>query len=109
MREIDDNGDEFVWFQFRSDFRRSQEIPDKISSVANLLPMYFHKALPDTFVAKRSGFEFSAKHDPIMVSKQVGDGVPHFRQPLFARRFSLEKRSKDVQMAHLLFTDHSEE
>ncbi|MEA2262789.1 MAG: hypothetical protein QOJ51_5614, partial [Acidobacteriaceae bacterium] len=47
--------------------------------------MYFHKALPNTFASKRSGLEFSTKHDPIMVRDQIGDSVPHLFQPLFAR------------------------
>ena len=102
MSEINDNRDEIIRLQSRTDFRRSQEVSDKISSVANLLPMHFHKALPNTFVAKRSRLKFSAKHDPIMVSKQVGDGVPHLLQPLFARGFFIEKRSKNIQVARLL-------
>jgi hypothetical protein len=51
MSEIDDNRDEIIRLQSRSDFRRSHEISDKLTTVANLLPMYFNKALPDTFVA----------------------------------------------------------
>src|SRR6476661_6769708 len=109
MSEIDDNRDEIIRLQSRSDFRRSHEIPDKLTSVAKLLPMHFNKALPDTFVAKRSRLKFSAKDDPIMVSKQVGDGVPHLLQPLFARGFFTEKRSKEIQVACLLFADYSEE
>ena len=33
----------------------------------------FNKALPDIFISKSPSLEFSAKHDPIMISKQVGD------------------------------------
>src|ERR1700757_1781146 len=71
--------------------------------------MYFHKASPDTFASKRSGLEFSTKHDPIMVRDQIGDSVPHLLQPLFARGLCLEKRSKVIHVARLLFTDYSEE
>ena len=63
MSEIDDNGDEVIRLQFRGDFRRSQEVPDKFTSVAKLLPMHFHKALPDTFASKSSDLEFSTKHE----------------------------------------------
>src|ERR1700730_6769280 len=82
VSEIDDNRDEVIRLQFRSDFRRSQEIPDKLTSVAKLLPMHFNEALPDTFASKSSDFEFSPKHDPIMVDHQIGNGVPHFFKPL---------------------------
>src|SRR3979411_3297593 len=78
MSEIDDNRDEIIRLQSRSDFRRSQEVFNKLTSVAKLLPMHFNEALPDTFASKSSDFEFSTKHDPIMVRHQVGNGVPHF-------------------------------
>ena len=84
MSEIGDNRDEIIRLQFRSDFRRPQEVPDKLTSVAKLLPMYFNKALPDTFASKSADLEFGTEHDPIMVSHQVGNGVPHFFQPLLA-------------------------
>jgi hypothetical protein len=84
MSEIDDNRDEFIRLQSRSDFRRSQEVPDKLTSVAKLLPMHFNKALPDTFASESPDLEFSTKHDPIMVCHQLGNGVPHLFQPLFA-------------------------
>src|ERR1700758_2343971 len=84
MREIDDNRDEIIRLQFRSDFRRSHEVPDKVASVAKLLPMHFSKAFPDMFASKCSDLEFSTKYDPIMVDHQAGDGVPHFFQPLLA-------------------------
>src|ERR1700757_1144872 len=71
--------------------------------------MYFHKVLPDPFASKRSGLEFSTKHDPIMVRDQIGDTVSHLLQPLFARWLFLEKRSKDIQVTRVLFTDYSEE
>src|ERR1700732_2472979 len=70
MSEIDDNRDEIIRLQFRSDLRRSQEVPDKVNSVPKLLPMHFNKTLPDTFASKSSDFEFSAKDDPIMVRHQ---------------------------------------
>jgi len=78
MSEVDDNGDEIIRPQFRSDFRRSQEVPDKLTAVAKLLSMHFNKALPDTFASKGSDLEFSTEHDPIMVRHQVGNGVPQF-------------------------------
>src|ERR1700722_10229853 len=84
VSEIDDDRDEVFRLQFRSDFRKSQEVLDKLTSVAKLLPMHFDKALPDTFASKSSDLEFSTKHDPIMVRHQVGNGVPHFFQPLLA-------------------------
>ena len=84
VSEIDVHRDEIIWLQFRSDFRRPQEVPDKLTSVAKLLPMNFNKTLPDMFASKSSDLEFSAKHDPIMVRHQVGDGVPHFSQLLLA-------------------------
>ena len=68
MSEIDDNRNELIRLQFRSDFGRSQKISDKLTSVAKLLSMHFNEALPDTFASKSSDLEFSAKHDPIMVS-----------------------------------------
>jgi hypothetical protein len=67
MSEIDDNRYEVIRLQSRSDFRSSQEIPDKLASVAKLLPMHFNKALSDTFASKSADLEFSAKHNPIMV------------------------------------------
>ena len=82
MSEIDDNRNEIIRLQSRSDFRRSQEVPDKLTSVAKLLPMHFNKALPDTFASKSSDLEFSTKHGPIVVRHQVGNGIPHFLQPL---------------------------
>ena len=78
MSEIDDNRDEVIRLQFRSDFRRPQEVPDKLTSVAKLLPMHFNKAVPDTVASKSSDLEFSTKHDPIMVRHQVGNGITHF-------------------------------
>ena len=84
VSEIDDNRDEVIRLQFRSDFRGSQEVPDKLTSVAKLLPMHFDKALPDTFAPKSSDLELSTEHDPIMIRHQVGNGVPHFFQPLLA-------------------------
>ena len=78
MSEVDDNRDEIIRLQSRSDFRRSQEVPDELTSIANLLPMHFNKALPDTFASKSCSLELSTKHDPIMVRIQVGNGVPHF-------------------------------
>src|ERR1700721_1633379 len=108
MGEIDDNRDEIIWFQFRSDFRRSQEVPDKLTSIAKLLPMHFNKAFSDMFASKCSDLEFSAKHDPIMIRHQVGNGVPHFFQPLLARRFFVEQRTKEIQMKRLLLLDYSE-
>ena len=84
MSEIGDNRDEILRFQFRSNFRRPQEVPDQLTPVAKLLPMRFNIALPDTFAAKSSNLEFSTKHDPIVVRHQVGNGVPHFSQPLLA-------------------------
>src|SRR3979411_2951399 len=91
MSEIDDNRDEIIRLQFRSDFRRPQEVPDKLPSVAKLLPMHFNKALPDTFASKSSDLEFSTKHNPIMVRHQVGNGVPHFFTPLPPCRIFLPK------------------
>jgi hypothetical protein len=84
MSEIGDNRDEIIRLQFRSDFRRPQEVPDKLTSVAKLLPMHLNKALPDTFASKSADLEFGTEHDPIMVSHEVGNGVPHFFQPLLA-------------------------
>jgi hypothetical protein len=77
VSKVDHNRDELIRLQSRGDFRRPQEVPDEVTSVANLLPMHFNKALPDTFASKSSNLEFSTKHDPIMVRHQVGDGVPH--------------------------------
>ena len=81
MSEIDDNRDEIIRLQSRGDFRRSQEISDKLTPVAKLLPMYFNKALSDTFASKSSDLEFGTEYDPIVVRHQLGDGVPHFLQP----------------------------
>jgi hypothetical protein len=84
VSKVDHNRDELIRLQSRGDFRRPQEVPDEVTSVANLLPMHFNKALPDTFASKSSDFEFSAKHDPIMVRHEVGNAVPHFFQSFFA-------------------------
>jgi hypothetical protein len=43
-----------------------------------------------------------------MVRNQVGNGIPHFFQPLFARRLFLKKRPKDIQVTRLLLMDYSE-
>jgi hypothetical protein len=48
MSEIEDNRDEIIWPQSRSGFRRSQDVPNKLTSVAKLLPMNFNKAFSDT-------------------------------------------------------------
>ena len=36
VSEINDNRNEIIRLQFRSDFRKPQEIPNKLTSVANL-------------------------------------------------------------------------
>src|ERR1700679_102098 len=109
MSEIDDNSDEIIRLQSRSDFRRPQEVPDKLTSVEKLLPMHFNKALSDTFTSKSSDLEFSTEHDPIMVRHQVGNGVTHFFQPLLASRLFLKQRTKKIQTERLLLLDYSEE
>src|SRR5260370_31669324 len=53
---LGDNRDEIIRLQFRSDFRRPQEVPHKLTSVAKLLPMYFNKAFPDTVTSKAADF-----------------------------------------------------
>jgi hypothetical protein len=107
MSEIDDNRDEIIRLQFRSDFRKPQEVPDKLTSVAKLLPMHFNKALPDTFASKSADLEFGTEHNPIVVSHQISDSVPHFFQPIPARRLFLQQRAKDVQVARLFLLDYS--
>jgi len=84
MSEMYDNRDEIIRLQSRSDFRRSQEIPDKLASVAKLLPMHFNKAFSDMFASKCPDLEFSPKHDPVMIRHYVGNGITHFFQPLLA-------------------------
>jgi ThiF family len=42
MSEIGDHRDEIIRLQFQSDFRRPQEVRDKLTSVAKLPPMYFN-------------------------------------------------------------------
>jgi hypothetical protein len=90
MSEIDDDRDEIIRPQSRGDFRRSQKVSDKLTSVAKLLPMHLNKAFSDTFASESADLEFGTKHDPVMVRHQVGNGVPHFSQPFLARRFSLQ-------------------
>ena len=84
MSKIDDNRDEIFRPQFRSDFGRPQEVPNKLTAIAKLLPMHFNKTSPDTFAAKSSDLEFSTQHNPIMVCHQFGNGVPHFFQLLLS-------------------------
>src|SRR5580698_4643313 len=108
MSEIDDNCDEIIRRQTRSDIRRSQEIPDKLASVVKLLPMHFNEALPDAFASKSSDLEFSAKHNPIMVCHQVGDGVPQFLHTLPGGRLVLQQRPEEIQAARLLLVDDSD-
>jgi hypothetical protein len=63
VREVDGNRDEIIRLQSRSDFRRSQEVPEKPTTVVKLLPMHFNKAFPDTLASTSSHLEFSPKHD----------------------------------------------
>jgi len=83
MGEIDDDGDEIIRLQPGSDIRRSQQVSDKITSVAKLLPMHFNEVFPDTLASKSSNFKFGTKHDPIMICHQVGNGLPKFFSPFF--------------------------
>jgi hypothetical protein len=79
MSEIDDNHDEIIRRQFRSDIRRSQEVSNKVTSVAKLLPMHFNKAFPDTLASKSSDLEFSPKHDPENEPRPRSPWFPTFR------------------------------
>jgi hypothetical protein len=108
MSEIDDDRDEIVRLQSRSDSRRAQEVPDKAASVAKLLPMHFNKTFPDTLASKSSDLEFSAKHDPIMVRHQVGNGVPPLFQPFPARPLFPQQRLENIEVERLFLTDDSE-
>jgi hypothetical protein len=67
MSEIDDHRDEIIRLQSRCDFRGSQKVSDKLTSVAKLLPMHLNKAFSDTFTSKSADLEFGTKHDPIMI------------------------------------------
>jgi hypothetical protein len=106
MSEIDDNRDEIIRLQSRSDIRRSQEVSDKLTSVTKLLPVHLNEAFSDTLASKSADLEFSTKHDPIVVRHQVGNGIPHLSQPLLAGRLSLQQSPEDIQVARLLFSDY---
>jgi hypothetical protein len=67
MSKIDDDRDEIIRLQFRSDLGRSQEISGEFTSVAKLLSVHFNEALPDTFAAESRDLEFSKKYYPIVV------------------------------------------
>ena len=77
MSEIEDNHHEFIRFYTHMNLGRSREVPDEISRVADLLPMYFNKGLPNMFVSKGSSLKLSSKHDPIGICNNVGDCVSH--------------------------------
>src|ERR1700679_3471374 len=77
MSEIEDNHDEFIWLYFQTNLGRSCELPDEISPVADLLPMYFDEGLSHTFVSKSARLKLGSKHNPIGVCNEVGDCVPH--------------------------------
>src|SRR5580692_2043683 len=77
MSKIEDNHDEFIRFYFQTNLGRSPEVSDEISRVADLLPMYFNKDLPNTFVSNSSGLKLGSKHHPIGICNDVGDCVSH--------------------------------
>src|SRR5258708_21843474 len=77
MSQIEDKHDEFIRFYTQMNLGRSCEVPDKVSSVADLLPMHFNEGFSDTFVSKSSSFKLSPKHNPVGVRNEVGNCVPH--------------------------------
>jgi hypothetical protein len=107
MSEIDHNRHELVRRQSRSKVRRSQEIPEKLTPIATLLPIRFNEAFPDGFTSKSSDLEFSTKHNPIMVRYQVRKGIPKFLHALLRGRLVLQQRPEEIQAARLFLTDYS--
>src|SRR6202034_3620420 len=108
MSEIDHHRHELIRRQSRSEIRRSKEVPEKLTTIANLLAMRFNEAFPDGFTSKSSDLEFSAKHNPIMIRHQVGKGVPKFLHTLFSGRLILQQRPEEIQAARLFLTDDSD-
>src|ERR1700733_1420558 len=109
MSEIENNHDELIWPQSHVNIGRSREIPDKVSSVADLLPMHLNKSLPNAFVSKSSSFKLSSKHDPIGICNDVCDCVSHLSQTLFGGWLLFEHGAIGFCPAVLLFADHSKE
>src|ERR1700679_905421 len=77
MSEIEDNHHEFIRFYTHMNLGRPREVPDEISRVADLLPMYFNKGLPNMFASKSSSLKLSSKHNPTGICNNVGDCVSH--------------------------------
>jgi hypothetical protein len=73
MSQIEDNHHEFIRFYSQMNLGRSCEVPDKVSSVADLFAMHFDKGLSNTFVSKSSSFKLSSKHNPIGVGNEAAE------------------------------------
>jgi hypothetical protein len=108
MSEIDHHRHELIRRQSRRELRRSQEVSEKLTTIATLVQVRFNEAFPDGFTSKSADFEFSAKHNPIMVGHQVGKGVPKFLHTLFRGRLVLQKRPEEIQAARLFLMDYSD-
>ena len=77
MSQIEDNHNELIRFYTHMNLGRSCEVPDKVSTVADLFSMHLDESPSNTFVSKSSGFKLSSKHNPIGVRNEVGNRVPH--------------------------------
>jgi hypothetical protein len=108
MSEIDHHCHELIRRQSRSEIRRSQEVPEKLSTIATLLSMRLYEAFSNGFTSKSSDLEFSTKHNPIMVRHQVGKGVAKFLHTLFRGRLVLQQRPKEIHAARLFLLDDSD-
>ena len=65
MAQIENNHDEFIRFYTQTNLGRSCEVPDKVSTVADLFSMHFDEGLSNTFVSKSSSFKLSSKDNPV--------------------------------------------
>ena len=108
MREIDHHRHKLIRGQSRSQIWRLQEVPEKLNTIATLLPMRFNEAFSNGFTSKSSDLEFGAKHNPIMVRHQVRKSVPKFLHTLFRGRLVLQQRPEEIHASCLFLTDYSD-
>ena len=77
MAQVENNHDEFIRFYTHMNLGRSCEVPDKVSTVADLFSMHLDESPSNSFISKSSGFKLSSKDNPIGVCIEVGDCLPH--------------------------------
>jgi hypothetical protein len=61
MAEIENNQDEFIRFYAHMNLGRSCEVPDKVSTVADLFSLHLDESLSNTFVSKSFSFKRTLK------------------------------------------------